>query len=221
MVYVHLFDIGAMDKAALIQFTIAMFAILNPIGNVAIFGGLASGFSPSERKSTIIRSSIAIAVILIVSVWGGEHLLNLFGIGIPSLQVAGGVMIAQISLSMLHSKQSPIHQVDGDGAAHEAVADIAVVPLAMPMVAGPGAIVTVIVNTHQSQGVAANLEMSIVCGVLAGVICLCFFSTGLILRVLGPRGMDILTKFMGMILLAIAVGMLTTGLKGLLPGLAA
>ena len=209
-----------MDQSSLIQFAIAMFAILNPIGSVAIFAGLTSGYSAAARKATILRSAIAIGVILIGSVWVGEHLLNLFGIGIPSLQVAGGIMIAQIALSMLHSQQSSIHQVDGDGAAKDATADIAVVPLAMPMVAGPGAIVTVIVSTHQHQGIAPNLEMSIVCGLMAVMICLCFFSTGFILRVLGVRGMDILTKFMGMILLAIAVGMFATGLKGLLPGLA-
>ena len=209
-----------MDKSALIQFSIAMFAILNPIGSVAIFAGLVSGYSTERRRVTIIGSSIAIAVILIGSVWCGEHLLNLFGIGIPSLQVAGGIMIAQISLSMLHSKQSSIHQVNADDAEEEADADIAVVPLAMPMVAGPGAIVTVIVNTHQHQNIASNVEMSLVCAGMAGMICLCFFSTGVITRVLGVRGMDILTKFMGMLLLAIAAGMFTTGLKGLLPGLA-
>ena len=129
-------------------------------------------------------------------------------------------MIAQISLSMLHSRQSSIHQVNADDAEGEADADIAVVPLAMPMVAGPGAIVTVIVNTHQHQNIASNVEMSLVCAGMAGMICLCFFSTGVITRVLGARGMDILTKFMGMLLLAIAAGMFATGLKGLLPGLA-
>jgi multiple antibiotic resistance protein len=206
-----------MDKSALIQFIIAMFAILNPIGSVAIFAGLSVGCSPDERNAITIKTSIAIAVILVGSVWFGEHLLTLFGIGIPSLQVAGGLMIAQISFSMLQSRQNAMHQTkDHD----DAGADIAVVPLAMPMVAGPGAIVTVIVTTHQHRGLTANLEMSAVCLGLAGAICVCFLSTVFITKVLGSRGMDILTKFMGMLLLAIAVGMFTTGLKGLLPGLA-
>jgi multiple antibiotic resistance protein len=88
------------------------------------------------------------------------------------------------------------------------------------MVAGPGAIVTVIVNTHQHHGIQSNLQMSAVCAGMAGLICVCFLASGLITRALGTRGMDILTKFMGMLLLAIAAGMLASGIKGLLPGLA-
>ena len=148
----------------------------------------------------------------------GEFVLKVFAIEIPSLQAAGGVIISWIAISMLQSSQSAIHDTkDGAKASGQ---DIAIVPLAMPMVAGPGAIVTVIVTTHQHPGIVSNLEISAVCAVMAGAICVCFLSAGLIERVLGVRGMDILTKFMGMVLLAIAIGMLTTGMKGLLPGLA-
>jgi multiple antibiotic resistance protein len=207
------------DTTALITFATAMFAILNPIGAVAIFVGLAGDRSQADRRSIAIRCGIAVAVILVGSVWAGEFVLGLFGVGIPSLQAAGGLMIALIALSMLHSKKSPIHDSKHGAEASTADEDIAVVPLAMPMVAGPGAIVTVIVNSHQHRGSAANLEMSAVCAVLAGVICVCFLASGLVTRVLGNKGMDILTKFMGMVLLAIAFGMLASGIKGLLPGL--
>ena len=207
-----------MNTDALITFGTAMFAITNPIGGVAIFGGMVANRSGADRRSIAIRSSIAIVVILVGTIWAGEFILNLFGVGIPSLQVAGGFMIALISLSMLQSSQSAIHDtkdnVEGSGAKQ----DIAIVPLAMPMVAGPGAMA--IVNTHQHTGVAANIEMSVVCVVLAAIICLGFLAAGPIMRILGTKGMDVVTKFMGMILLAIASGMLAAGLKGLLPGLA-
>jgi multiple antibiotic resistance protein len=209
-----------MNTAALITFTTAMFAILNPIGAVAIFAGMVGDCSQADRRRIAVRCGIAVAVILVATVWGGEFVLKLFGVEIPSLQAAGGIMIAMISLSMLNSKQSAIHDArrgEEDPAAEQ---DIAVVPLAMPMVAGPGAIVTVIVNTHQYHGIQSNLQMSAVCAGMAGLICVCFLASGLITRALGTRGMDILTKFMGMLLLAIAFGMLATGIKGLLPGLA-
>lgn len=210
-----------MDKTALITFGTAMFAILNPIGGVAIFASMVSDRSAEQRRSIAIRSSVAIALILVGSVWGGEFVLGLFDISIPSLQTAGGVMIAAIAMSMLNSSQSAIHDTKTDGEAETVKPDIAVVPLAMPMVAGPGAIVTVIVNSHQYQGVKSNLEMSMVCVAMAVLICVCFVASGLITRLLGVRGLEILTKFMGMLLLAIALGMLATGVKGLLPGLAA
>lgn len=97
-----------MDKAALIAFTTAMFTILNPIGNVAIFAGMVADRSADVRRSIAIKSSIAVAVILVATIWAGESALKFFGVEIPSLQVAGGVMIASIALSMLHSKQSSI-----------------------------------------------------------------------------------------------------------------
>jgi multiple antibiotic resistance protein len=78
----------------------------------------------------------------------------------------------------------------------------------------------VIVSTDQYRGIESNLEMSAVCAVLAILICACFLAAGPIARVLGGNGMDILAKFMGLLLLAIAIGMLASGVKGLLPGLA-
>ena len=209
-----------MNTAALITFTAAMASILNPIGAVAIFAGMAGCRSPTARRLIAIRCGIAVAVILVATVWVGEFVLKLFGVEIPSLQAAGGVIIAMISLSMLKSSQSAIHDSKHSAATSASEDDIAVVPLAMPMVAGPGAIVTVIVNTHQHQGIQSNLQMSAVCAAMAGVICVCFLTSAPITRALGTRGMDILTKFMGMLLLAIAAGMLASGIKGLLPGLA-
>ena len=126
-----------MDKTALITFTAAMFTILNPIGNVAIFAGMVADRSAADRRSTAIRCAIAVAAILVATVWVGEMALSSFGVEIPSLQVAGGLMIASIALSMLHSKQSAIHdtkKAEGPPAPEQ---DIAVVPLANPpIVAG-------------------------------------------------------------------------------------
>lgn len=88
------------------------------------------------------------------------------------------------------------------------------------MIAGPGTMVTVIVNTHKHHGVVANIEMSVVCIALSAMICVAFLASGPITRVLGAKGMDIVTKLMGVVLLAIAAGMFAAGAKGLLPGLA-
>ncbi|QDU57303.1 MarC family protein [Aeoliella mucimassa] len=209
-----------MDQASLITFITEMFTILNPIGSVAIYAGMVANRAPADRRSVAIKSSIAVGVILITTVWLGETILRIFGVQIPSLQVAGGIMIASIALSMLRSIQSPIHSTKKNGDPPPPDQDISVVPLAMPMVAGPGSMVTVIVNTHTHRGVIPNLEMSAVCGLMAALICAGFLSAGPITRVLGTKGMDIVTKFMGMVLLAIAVSMFATGATGLMPGLA-
>ncbi len=209
-----------MDKTALLTFATALFTILNPIGNIAVFSGMVAGFTGEERRQTALKCCAAIAVILVASVWVGEAVLDFFGVQIPSLQAAGGLMIASIAWSMLHSKQSAIHDTKSGDDPAESHADIAVVPLAMPIVAGPGAMVTVIVNTHQYNGAEANLLMTGVCVAMAALICGGFLAAGPITRLVGSKGMDIVTKLMGVVLLAIGVGMFAEGAKGLLPGLA-
>ncbi len=207
-----------MDSSALLSFVTAMFTILNPIGNIAIFAGMVSDQSATGRRIVAIKCSIAVAVILVATVWVGEAALKFFGIEIASLQVAGGIMMASISLSMLYSKQSRIHDTETNADA-DSSQDIAVVPLAMPMIAGPGAMVTVIVFTHQHHGFASNLAMSVTCVILSAALCLGFLAAGPITRILGSKVMEIVTKLMGMVLLAIAAGMFAAGAKGLLPGL--
>ena len=208
-----------MTYTALITFATAMFTILNPIGNTAIFAGMVSKRSKADRRAIAVRCALAVAVILVVTVWLGEEILKLFGVEVASLEAAGGLIIALVAMSMLYTKRDGIH---GSGLEDDEDADdsIAVVPLAMPLVAGPGAIATVIVNTKIHQGIEANLMMSLVCVGMSVVLVGSFLSASVITRLLGPAGMNLVTKFMGLILLAIAVGMLASGAKGLLPGLA-
>ena len=208
-----------MTHTELITFGTAMFTILNPIGNTAVFAGMVSERSNADRRAIAVRCAVAVAVILVVTVWLGEEILKLFGVEVASLEAAGGLIIALVAMSMLYVKRDGIHGsgLRGD---EDASDSIAVVPLAMPLVAGPGAIATVIVSTKTNEGIEANLIMSSVCVGMSVVLVVSFLSAGVISRVLGPAGMNLVTKFMGLILLAIAVEMFASGAKGLLPGLA-
>lgn len=207
-----------MSPESLLAFATAMFTILNPIGNTALFAGMVADRSTSERHKITATATLAVAVILIGTIWLGEEILEFFGVSIPGLQTAGGLIIALIGVSMLHSRQSGIHS-SGEGAEPAEDESIAIVPLAMPIVAGPGAIATLIVNTHKYHGFQNNLEMSMVCAGLSLVIGLCFLAVDPITRWLGNAGINIVTKFMGLILLSVAMGMFAEGVKGLLPGL--
>ena len=208
-----------MSSESLVTFATAMFTILNPIGNTAIFAGMVAERSAQERYKITAAATLAIAAILIGTIWLGETLLEFFGVSIPGLQAAGGLIIGLIGLSMLHSKQSQIHD-SGEGSDPTQKESIAIVPLAMPIVAGPGAIATLIVNTHRFHGFQSNLEMSVVCVGLSLTIGICFLAVEPITRWFGNSGINVVTKFMGLILLSVAMGMLADGVKGLLPGLA-
>jgi multiple antibiotic resistance protein len=120
-----------MEKAPLISFITAMFTILNPIGSIAIFAGMVSDYPAADRRKVAVKCAIAVAVILVVTVWAGEYLLDLFGVEVPGLQAAGGLIIALIALSMLHSRRSAIHDTAHNEEAPAPDQDIAVVPLAI------------------------------------------------------------------------------------------
>lgn len=203
-----------------LTFATALFTILNPVGNAALFADMVAERPPRDRTRTAIKCAVAVAVILVGTVWIGEFALRLFGVRVPALQVAGAIIVAHIALQMLCSRRSTMHSTGESTPDAAPDDDIAIVPLAMPIVAGPGAIVTVIVNTHQHTGPEANLLLSAVCVAMAALIGSAFVAASALTRLVGPAGMDIVTKLMGMVLLAIAVSMAADGLAALLPGLA-
>jgi len=209
-----------MHWSEFLAFGAAMFTITNPIGNAALFLGMVDGMPAAKKRQTAIGAAIATAIILVVTVWLGERLLNFFGVSIPALETAGGLIIAMIGLSMLHAEPSGIHSKESERSAAKETDSIAVVPLAMPIIAGPGTISTVLVATHKNHGLETNLIISGICIAAAVIVGVCFVFSGPMARVLGHTGINILTRFMGLILTAIAIGMLASGLTKLLPGLA-
>ena len=204
----------------LVTFAVAMLTITNPIGALAIFAGLTADRSDSEKKASAFKAAFAVAVILLVVTWAGKYVLEIFGITPPGLEVAGGVIIALMGLSMLQSKTSEISHTKDEDAAAAASPSIAVVPMAMPIIAGPGGITTVILATHKFPSFEEKLQVSATCVALAAIIWLCLYFAAPISRMLGVAGMNIVTRIMGIVLTVIAFHMLTTGLKTLLPWLA-
>ncbi len=204
----------------LVTFVAAMLTITNPVGNTALFIGMAGQYPAAKRREIVVTAVIASAIILLAVTWAGESILGFFSVSLPALQATGGVVIAMFGLSMLHARPSGMHTNEDEHDEAQTKDSIAVVPLATPIIAGPGTITTVIVATHTHVGVENNLQISIVCVAAVLVVGACFLISERIARVLGVSGMNILTRFMGLILTAIAIGMLTEGLKGLMPGLA-
>lgn len=205
-------------EAALTSFIAALFSMMNPIGNVGVFAGMTAD-RPDQIKRVAWTCAFAVAVTLLIMTWAGPQLLHFFGISIDSLRTAGGVIVMLIGLNMLFNKSS--HKQSsaelGDAQSRES---IAVVPLAIPLVAGPGTMATVLIAAQQHPSVLSKFEVSGIIVVLSLLCGLLFSFAGPIAKWLGKSGMGAVTRVMGMILAAIAVGMLAEGLKELLPGLA-
>jgi multiple antibiotic resistance protein len=199
------------DWPELVKTFAALFAIMNPIGNMPIFLSVTDGKSPAERARIALVAAIAVAAILGGCVLIGAELLAVFGISVAGLRTAGGVIILSIAYSLLHAKPSGMHHdVDADSGAKESPA---VYPLALPLLAGPGAIATVIVFAHGAHGAAAYAGLL---GVVVIMAVLLFLGMRLAVpasNLLGTAGMNIITRVMGIILAAIAVEMIFAGAR--------
>jgi multiple antibiotic resistance protein len=153
-------------------------------------------------------------------VWAGEALLAFFGITVDTLRAAGGIIVLMIGLNMLSNKSDHRHSSEETDHAKQK-SSIGIVPMAIPIVAGPGTMATVLVAAQQHEELLSKMEISIVVVLLSVATGVLLSFAAPISRYLGESGMGVVTRIMGMVLAAIAMGMLTEGLKGLLPGLAA
>jgi len=208
-----------LTEAALFTFVATLFSMMNPFGNLAIVAGMTAGRSDDEVRSTAFHCALAVAITLLIVTWGGSAVLSFFGISVDALRAAGGLIVLMIGLNMLSNKSGHAHSASEAEDASQRDS-IAVVPLAIPIVAGPGTMVAVLVAGEQSPDVLSKLEIS---GVIVVMSALCGVLFGLapkISRALGASGMGVITRVMGMLLVAIAMGLLADGLKALLPGLA-
>ncbi len=199
---------------------IGLLAIVNPIGNAALFLSMTSGDTTADRNGVAATTAIAVAITLSLCVVGGSSLLDFFGIDVNDLRLAGGLVVLMIGLSMLRAQASPAH---GGAAEHSEGAQKdspGVVPLAIPMVAGPGAMAAAIVFANQASSWTAKGMLIGVVVANAAIVYVAFRVATPLQRGIGVSGMNIVVRIMGLILAAIAMDMMVAGLRGAFPSLA-
>lgn len=205
--------------AETVKFLVAMIVMMNPLGSLSIFLQLTGKFKQSRQRKTAIKCWISMTIIMVATIWFGNQFLDLLGITIPSFRFAGGIILLLTGLSMLQSKESPINHTPEDDIAAEERNSIAVVPLALPIIIGPGAISTLIIQSSDFTSLALKTWLSVLCILLAAGMFLMLYFGPFIGRLVGESVMKVITRIMGMIVMALAVGMLANGLIGLFPGL--
>ncbi len=208
------------DYAEYIKIFIALLAIVNPLGVVPLFISITANETQSERRTTIKQVAIGVASILLVSLFFGEALLHFFAISIDSFRVGGGILILLMAIAMLHAKTSPLKQTDKEANESLQKETVAIVPLAMPLLAGPGAISTVILAAHKSTGIMHYLMIALGIIALSIITWISLRLSPWIQKRISATGLNIFTRIMGLILAAIAVEYIANGLKGLFPALA-
>jgi len=206
-----------MDTTALVGFLCTClggyFAIMNPIANTPVFMSLTDGDDVATKK-TVARNSILFAFVLIaVLSFIGNFIFKLFGITLPALRITGGIVLFMIGYQMLQGSGSKVHTPTDDDIAssREARLNVAISPLGIPILTGPGTIAV-------AMGYAAGFDLIhiilslLAYGVMCGITYMCFRGSKQIVEHLGQNGINVITRLMGLILATIGIGMILAGL---------
>ncbi|HSX11352.1 MAG TPA: MarC family protein [Chlamydiales bacterium] len=208
-----------MDFTQFVNHFIALLVIANPLSALPAVLRVTRNQTFAEKRHTGLVAAFAVGIILLIATWIGTPLLMILGIGLPAFQVTGGVVIFMMALSMLNAEESPMKQTAEEQ--KERQGDMgAIVPLAIPIIAGPGAISTVIVSVNQFPGVVNQVLISIASVLVALAMGVLLYFAGDIEKLFGKTGINIVKRLGGLILAAIAVQVLSEGIIGLFPSLA-
>ncbi len=201
------------DLATLITAFTAMFIVIDPIGLAPLFVAMTQGMTPAQRRKIGIRAcAVAIGLLLAFAIFG-EALLEFVGISMPAFRIAGGVLLFITALDMLFERRQARRQDNADDAI-DPDHDPSIFPLAIPLIAGPGAIATIILLTGQADSALGFGAVLGVMLVVIGMVFALFMAAGLLERLLGKTGINVVTRLLGMLLAALAVQFILDGLKG-------
>lgn len=210
------------DLSFAIKVFAALFAIMNPIANIPVFLSLTDGASDATRRKVASTAAVGVAVGCVVTAVAGGAILRMFGLAIDDFRIAGGLLVLLIALNMVHGTQSTQHTpTEKEQAcihpADNAADSVAIYPLTIPLLVGPGTIATLIV-LGQAAG-ARGQEVDFVIGLVAflTVLIVALFAAPFIGHYLSPKVTAITQRLMGMILAAIAIQMILAGLRTAFP----
>ncbi|MDH4468445.1 MAG: MarC family protein [Bacteriovoracaceae bacterium] len=201
------------------KFFISLLSILNPLGALPVFISLTSKYSKEEIDNISMRCGIAIFITLMLSLICGKFILGYFGISLVSFRVAGGILIALSAMSMIRAEQSPTNINQSELDRQSQIKELGVVPLAIPLLAGPGSISTCIIQSEKFDHWYEWGTSFVALFLLSMLVFYILSSSRKIRERIGRTGMNVLTRIMGMILLAVAIEYIVAGLKGLFPAL--
>ncbi len=189
------------------------FTIIDPVGMIPFALAVTAGATPRARAAIVDRAVLIAAVIILVMGLIGRALLDYLGITLPAFTIAGGVLLFLIAIDMLFARRPGTKQTDAEEREAGQIENPAVFPLAVPMIAGPGTIATVLllVNLTHSQVERVAIVVSAFVAALA-VTWICMRGATLVLRLIGNTGVHVVTRLLGIILAALAVQFVLNGL---------
>ena len=201
-----------------LRFTVTLVAVLDPFLAIPIFLSVAAAREPAARRRLVHAVTVTVFAVLAGAALFGEALLSLIGASLPAFRVGGGLVLLLMALAMLNAQAGGVRQSQAEAEELESRDPSGVVPLAVPLLAGPGAISTTILAA-QAGGVAHMAGLIACVAAVCVMLWLVLLAADRIGAKMGRTGLNIATRLLGLLLAAIAIEMMAGGLKALLPGL--
>jgi multiple antibiotic resistance protein len=200
-----------------INFFITLLIIANPMAALPAFLEVTSNESYEQRKKTAVTTGFAVLMILILMTFIGKSFLEILGIEVYAFQITGGLILLLLAFSMLNASPSRIQETKEEQKEAKRKDSVAIVPLAIPLIAGPGAISTIILEVSTKPGLTTQIFVSIAALLVAIFMGgLLYFASGLEKK-LGQTGLNIFSRLGGLILAAMSIQVIANGLIGLFP----
>lgn len=198
----------------LIHTFITLFIVIDPIGVASIFIAIVRGSDPTYRRIMALRSTAIATAILVIFFFTGDSLLNMLGISLPAFRIAGGILLFLLAIDMVFARHSGLRSTTV-GEQQEAVhkQDISVFPLAFPLIAGPGALTTVLLMSSTPSETPIFIGMLVILFVVLGLTLLSLLYSSKISDLLGETGANVISRLFGLILAALAVQYVLDGVK--------
>ncbi|QIG81641.1 MarC family protein [Stakelama tenebrarum] len=190
------------------------FVVIDPLGCAPIYAGLTAGASSRERVAMATRAVVVSAVILLIFAWVGEQLLGALGISLDAFRIAGGIMLFLIAIDMVFEKRSQRREDRAQKILEQPeVEDVSIFPMAMPMIAGPGSIASIMLLMSQSDGTQATIVVLAAMMTILVLTLVALIAAGPLMRLLGAKIEAVITRLLGVLLAALATQFVVDGLR--------
>jgi multiple antibiotic resistance protein len=187
---------------------LALFPIVNPLGGIPLFFSLTADYTPAERRNTVLKTALYVIAILVIFMLFGRFVLNFFGISLPVLKIAGGLIVANTAWGMVTGSNRVTMAESSEALTKE---DISLTPMAMPMLSGPGSIGVVMGLAADADNILSYVGMVIGIVALGLTVYLLLWLGGPFVKRLGPGAMGAINRIFGFLILAIAVQLVWNG----------
>ncbi len=192
---------------------VTFFVVIDPPGCAPIFASLTAGTTAAHRRAMAVRAVMVAAAILLVFALAGEPLLHGLGIELASFRIAGGIMLFLIALEMVFEKRTQRREDRAAKVTPDEAEDVSIFPMAMPMIAGPGSIATVMLLVSRADGVERTFTVLMALAANLALMLVALLAAGPLMRILGAKIEAVITRLLGVLLAALAVQFVIDGVQ--------